>query len=367
MLTLCFHISLRAHPRAPFEFNWFGESFPAICLRCLSAPPSLLSAPTNPSGGAWPVEPPGQDQFQALETSLELKLSKLKQQRDSTAVDQQRKPNGVNGHAGQHQPTSEGNEEKAAYIKHLTSVYQKWNALSEKEKQENWRLECQRAFTREMEKHKETEFKLDKAEQELQHLRAQLEQQNDSLRPKVFSRFPPATMPLSRQALQTLSDSNDLSGWNYEAAILKWKARIQYERSTQQPLANPSLSTTWPAIPNTDTLTNGTSSYPQVHRNDQRVRRNNAQTAEHAHLDDDEDLADALGDDDEEMSVSNHITSDAIMDRRVLDPNLRDRPDTAMKGADGTARGADGEGYAGGRVLMDIRGYEGVMSNNGDL
>lgn len=303
-----------------------------------------------------------------MESSLELKLSKSKQQRDSAAADQQRKPNGVNGHVGQHQPVSEGGEEKAAYIKHLTTVYHTWKALAEKEKRENWRLECQRAFTREKEKHKETEFKLDRAEQELQHLRAQLDQRSDSQRPPEFSRFPPATMPLSREALQALSDNNDLLGWNYEATILRWKARIQHDRSVQQPLPNPPLSTTpWSSMPNAGSLPNGTSSYSQPHRNDQRVRRNNAQTAERDHSDDDEDLADALGDDDEEMPVSNHMTSDALMDRRVLDPDLRDRPDTAMKGAEGTAREAEGEGYAGGRMLMGLREYEGVMSTNGDL
>ena len=366
-MTLCFYISLRAHPRPPFDFNWFGESFPAICLRCLSAPLSLISTPTIPSGGAWSTEPPGHDQFQALESSLELRWSKLKQLRDSAVADQQRKSNGVNGHLGQHQPVSEGSEEKAAYTKHLVTVYQTWKALSEKEKQENWRLECQRALTREKEKHKETEFKLDRAEQELQHLRAQLDQRSGSQRPIEFSRFPPATMPLSREALQELTESNDLSGWSYEAAILKWKARIQLERRAQQPLPNPSLSTTWPSMLNTDSLTNGTSSYPEPHRNDQRVRQNNAQNAEHDQSDDDEDLADALGDDDEEMPVPNHMTADAVIDRRVLDPDLRDRPDTEMKGADGIARDADGEGYAGGRMLMGLREYEGVMSNNGDL
>lgn len=293
-------------------------------------------------------------------------MSKLKQQQDIVAADKQRRSNGVNGHASQHQSASEGSEEKAAYIKHLTNVYQAWNALSEMEKQENWRLECQRAFTREKEKHKETEFKLDRAEQELQHLRTQLGQRSDSQRPIEFLRFPPATMPLSREALQALSESNDLSSWNYEATILKWKTRIQHERSAQQPLPNPPLSTAWPSMLNTGSLTNGTSSYPQPHRNDQRVRRNNAQTAEHDHSDDDEDLADALGDDDEEMPVPNHMASDALIDRRVLDPDLRDRPDTAMKGADGTARDADGEGYAGGRMLMGLREYEG-MSTNGDV
>lgn len=357
---------MRAHPRLLFEFNWFGESFPAICLRCLSAPLSLLSAPATPSEGAWPTEPPGHDQFQALESFVELKLSKLKHQRDSAAADQQRKPNGVNGHTGQHKPASGGSEEKAAYIKHLTTVYQTWKALSEKEKWEKWSLECQRAFTREKEKHKETEFKLDRAEQELQHLRSQFDQRNDSQRPTEFARFLPATMPLSREALQALSESNELSGWDYEATIQKWKARIQHERSEQQPLPNPPSSTGWPSIHNTGSLTNGTSSYSQPHHNDQRVRRNNVQTAEHDHSDD-EDLADALGDDDEEMPVPNHITSDALMDRRVLDPDLRDRPDTVMKGADGNARDADGEGYAGGRMLMGLREYEGVMSTNGDL
>lgn len=252
-------------------------------------------------------------------------------------------------------------------MKHLATVYQTWKALSDMEKQDNWRFECQRAFTREKEKHKETRLKLDQAEQELQHLRDQFEQQGDSQRPTEFSRFPPATMPLSREALQALSETDDLSGWNYEATILKWKARIQHERSAQQPLPPPPLSTAWPPMPSAGPLANGTSSHLQSHRNDQRVRRNNTQTAEHDHSDDDEDLVDALGDDDEEMPVPNHMGPDALMDRRVLDPDLRDRPDTAMKGADGNARDADGEGYVGGRMLMGLRDYDGVMSTNGDL
>lgn len=242
-----------------------------------------------------------------------------------------------------------------AYSKHLSCMYQAWKSLSEIQKQENWRLECQRAFTWEREKHRETEAKLDHAQQEVQHLRAQLEQQSDHQRLTEFSHFPPATMPLSREALRALGDHHNLSEWSYEATILKWKARIQYERNFQRPLPN-LMATTWPASMEAGPLTNGTP-YPQLHSHHRRMLDHNAYDAEHDLSEDDEDLADAPGDDDEdeELTTSNRIASEAIMDRRMLDPHLRDRLDMATKSAKGIVRNGDGDGYSGGRDSMGRR------------
>lgn len=332
-----------------------------MCLQCLSAPLALLSTPLNPSGASWPKEPPGLDHFQGLKTWLEARLSKWKQQRATSDTFRQHEPNGLNGHATQRQLPPESNEEEAAYIKHLSDMYHEWKALPEKQKQENWRIECQQAFTREKEKHTETKAKLDRVEQELHLLRAQLGQRSDYRRPTEFSHFPPSTMPISRESFQALEDRVDLTDWNYEATIQKWKTRIQSERSAQQSLPNP-VSSTWSPKTDTRPLTNGTSSYLQSHRPDQRIRHNNAQITKPDQSD--EDLVDAPCDDDDDVPAQNNTASDTMMDRRVIDPDLSDRPDTAMKGADTDTRNADGEGYAGGRVLMGLREYE---RGNGDV
>ena len=329
-----------------------------MCLQCLSTPLSLLSTSWNPSGAAWSKEPPGLDQFQGLKTWLEARLSKWKQQRETPDTYRQHEPNGLNGHATQRQPLPDVKEDETAYMKHLSDMYQEWRALPEKQKHETWRLECQQAFTREKEKHTETKAKLDRVEQELHHLRAQFGQRSDYRRPVEFSHFPPATMPISREVFQALEDRVNLTDWNYEATIQKWKTRIQSERSAQQSLPNPTSTSKIDTGP----LTNGTSSYLQSHRNDPRIHHNNVQNTKPDQSD--EDLADAPCDDDDEVPAQNNTASEAMMDRRAIDPDLRDRADTAMKGTDTDTRNADGEGYAGGRVLMGLREYE---RGNGDV
>lgn len=83
----------------------------------------------------------------------------------------------------------------------------------------------------------------------------------------------------------------------------------------------------------------------------------------HENSEEDEDLADAPGDDDEEMR--DQPPPVAIMDRRVLDPDLRDRS-TLMNDSDPNAGTSNGEGY-GGRMLLGLRDYERAMDSNGNL
>lgn len=315
----------------------------------------------KPSEAAWPKEPPGLDQLVDLKTWLEARLSKWKQQREIPDTYRQQEPKGLNGHAAQQQPPEESSKEEAAYIKHLVETYNVWRVLPEKQKQDSWRLECQQAFTHEKEKHAETKSKLDRVEQELIQLRGQLGQRNDYRRPMDSAHFTPSTMPISRGMLQALEDKVNLSDWNYEATIQKWKTHIQNERSAQHPLPNTAPSTTWASNIDSRPRTNGTSSYLPTHANDMRIRRNNAQNTKQDHSD--EDLADAPGDDDDdddddEVPVQNNTASEAVMDRRVIDPDLRDRPDTVMKGVDTDTRNVDGEGYVGGRVLVGLREFE---------
>ena len=242
--------------------------------------------------------------------------------------------------------------------------------LSEEQKHDTWRLECQQAFAREKEKNEEIEARFDRAEQEIHHLRAQLRQLTDSQQPLEFLRFPPSTMPLSRETLQALGESKDLSEWSYETTILKWKGRIQNQRSQHQSLLQPPIPATWPppSLLHNGSPIRGVSSHIQPHRNDQTTRRNNTQNTEHDASDEDEDLADALGDDDVDLH-QNHIPPEPKLDRS------RDRSYEGMnKDLGGVnsvlAGGTDGEGLAGGRRLemgVSSREFEGLINGNGVL
>lgn len=309
------------------------------------------------------MEPPGHEQFQDLELWLESKLSKWKQKQDVLNGRNIQQANGVNGHTTRHPPSTENGEEKEAYMKHLSGKYQVWKNMPEKQKSEMWRLELQKALVREQESHHQVAAKLDHAEQEIQHLRAQLSQRNNYQKFPEFAEFIPSTMPLSREALDVLSIDRGPLNWDYEAVISKWKARIHNNRSAQQPLPNISAPNSWSHVVDIGTSTNG-ASHVQSRRSDRRLH-NNGTATDHDVSEDGEDLVDAPGDEDEEMNVQGQNPDDMMMDRQVLDPNLRDHTDVLLKENHSAARVVEGDGF--GERLIGLRDYGRVMGNNGDL
>ena len=342
-----------------------------------------MSAPPNTREPAWSLDPPRHNQYRELETWLQTKLRKWKQERESSEAQRHQPPNGITGHSAQHRSAYEGPEEEAPYLEHLSQVYRTWESLSEEKKHADWRFECQQAFAREKEKLGETETKLDRAEQEIQHLRAQLDNVYDSQRPAEFSRFPPSSMPLSRETLETLAETNKLSEWTYEATIHKWKARIQQSERGSQPqqqhfLHPPLSSATWgvshPALNAASPMNSTPAHLIQPHRmnnnNEEHAHRhstNTAQSTEQDPSDEDEDLADALGDDDVDLQHSNHIPSNESpkMDRHSAYPTLGTKP-----GDSGMARSTNDNnaGFPGVRRMVmpgnSVREYEGLINGN---
>lgn len=342
-----------------------------------------MSAPPNTREAAWSLDPPRHNQYRELETWLQTKLRKWKHERETSEAQRHQPPNGITGHSAQHRPGYEGPEGDVPYLEHLSQVYRTWESLSEEQKHADWRFECQQAFAREKEKLGDTETKLDRAEQEIQHLRAQLDNLYDSQRPAEFSRFPPSSMPLSRETLETLAETNKLSEWTYEATIHKWKARIQQSERGSQPqqqhfLHPPSSSATW-SIPHSalnaaSPMNNSPAHLIQPHRmnnnNEEHAHRhstNTVQSTEQDPSDEDEDLADALGDDDVDLQHSNHIPSNESpkMDRHSAYPTLGTKP-----GDSGMARSSNDNnaGFPGvGRVAMpgdSVRGYGGLINGS---
>lgn len=316
-----------------------------------------MSTPRFPGRPSWPVEPPGADQLRHLELWLKSRVDSWKKRRRPQGGDSHHKTNGTNGHAIQPQPTQQEADAEKEYMDHLQSAYQVWKSLSDEQKQETWRSECQRAFAREQEAHSSTTARLDMVEQQLRHLRAQLDQGRNYQQPIELSQFPVSIMPLSHEALDELN-SDVVSNWDHESAILKWKTRIRNERNIQQPLPSAPISKPlWSQTSLTKPLTNGAAPSMQPHGNDQHVHRNDRAEMEHEtpdEVDNDEDLVDAPGDDDDEGSVHCHSMPDRMVDGQALDPDLVNHIDTVMKGTNSGTREASGEGYSGGPLLPGL-------------
>ena len=252
-------------------------------------------------------------------------------------------------------------------MKHLLSVYQVWKSLSDEQKQETWRLECQRALAQEQEAHNSTNARLAMVEQQLHHLQAQLDQGKTYKQPIELLYFQTSIMPLSHETLDELNNDPVVPNLDYESAILKWKTRIRNERNTQQPLpsAPPVSKPLWPQTLAAKPFTNGIAAPPmQPHRGDQHAQQHNDGTTDMDHetppdeIDNDEDLVDAPGDDDDEEEGSVHCNSSMVPDRvkddsQALDPDLVNHIDNVMKGAttSGTGTGtreANGEDFPSG-------------------
>lgn len=319
---------MRAHPSSPFDFNFFSFSFPELCLQCLSPPHTLLAGSAVPDRFSWSVEAPKPIYHDLLREWLGSKLKDWQRQGKSHHFPNQIiQSNGINGHS---QDSESMGEVEEKYYQHLTSVYEGWKGLTEKQKQESWRTECAKAFAREQEKHKQTKCSLELAEQEIQHLRSQLAQRNSYDHSTEYSNFGTSTLPLSRETTKTLPDLP-----SYEALLSRWRTRLAHQRSVQNPLPPPSpWAIATPPNQNTSHM-NGTRQYPPPPLRDNQHQPDNEQDQA---SDEDEDLADAPGDDD----ISEQQQQLGI-DKGMLDPNLRD--------GDGVVD-MDGEG---GRVLMGLR------------
>ncbi len=265
----------------------------------------------------------------------------------------------ANGHVNEYNHgDQQAQQEQEKVMKHLTTAFNHWKALSEKQKQESWRLEILRAYAREQEKHKGTAARLEKAEQEVLHLRAQVDRLSKCQQPREFLLFPPSTVPIAHEAVQELSRVGlDSAALDYDRLVDKWKSVIQRNRKSssgmpaQKPLPNTPRNRNFSTPHSTVGMVNGHSALQSAHVDD---------------LDEDLDDADGEGDDQDHDAPPPGRAPQAVMDRGVLDPSLQNHTDgMVLDGIEGNG-GMDPEGFIHGQMLMGLSAREFGASMNGD-
>ena len=328
--------SARVAPSAPFPFDFFGESFPSLCFRCLTCPSVISNSRLVPNDLSWPIDVPGPKQLENIRQRVSTHVQWWRSQRRAAAALRSSDLSVVDSkHPGS---LVEANEEQRHHD-HLARAYNAWNNLPEAEKQEIWHIESMRAFAREQSEHGETHVKLAHVEQEAANLRLQLERLNECQQPREFLLFPPNQLKVSREAATIVAENSADTSLDFDKLVDKWKSRIQSGRNEQKSLP-PSQTPTATSI-----QLNGISSYGH--------QPLNGHPLAHQEVSDD-DLMDAPGDEDDDLGQARMPT--ATMDRGMLDPKLRDQgPDEVMQGIED-----DGEGFVGGRLLAGLREYEGV-------
>lgn len=378
--------SARSQPApTPFDFDPFSLTYPALCLRCLHPPPTLFSGQPFSTTSSWSIEAPGPAQLEPLRQYFQ---ETYRRWRSEKAVAEGRKDprNLVNGHSnGYTYSDQQAQQEQDKVMKHLTSAFNHWKVVPEKQRQESWRLEVLRAYAHEQEKQKATAVSLESAEQEVLRLRAQVDQLSKCQQPREFLLFPPTAIPIPQDAIKEMSKTGlDLAALDYDTLVDKWKGVIhRHHRSNtgmaaQKPLPDaittPSSShrTRNFATPQHDAglgsgMVNGHSALRGPGTNGDGNANANTSNVDVDNLDEDLADADAEGDEPDHHAPQSRPrpgngaggrAPQAVMDRGVpLDPSLQGHGGHGhAHGGHEHAHGHGQDGHADGMVLDGIEG-----------
>ncbi len=122
-------------------------------------------------------------------------------------------------------------------MRHLEDTHKQWKGLSEQHRQDAWRLEILRAYARSEKKRKETEQALERASQEVESLKAQADQLSRCQQPREFLISPPTTIPVSRDLAREFG-GKDVSKWEYDRLVEKWRGVVRESRKAQRTLVD---------------------------------------------------------------------------------------------------------------------------------
>ncbi|KAL8840736.1 MAG: hypothetical protein Q9170_001174 [Blastenia crenularia] len=322
----------RAHPQSPFDFEFFCLGFPGLCLRCMPPPRSMSSHHSNLGQETWRPEPPGPAEYEYMKRYV---FAKLQERKARITQDDHRSDS--SGHVGK-QLMDDISKEEVIYQQHFEQAYSNWQTLPPARKQDEWRLDCQKAYAEEYDRHRETRERLDQLEQEIHHLRERLEKDGQA----SSSIFENTVMPLSRTTINSFSpqQARNLQLWDYDRLLDKWKQRIQQQRSTQHPL--PAVG---PWSPHDEPVNGAESTFEQRPHDETQLYHDEGDNEV-----EDEDLADAPGEDEDE-DLASATVHNGLMGRDVLDPTLRP---------------SSGNVDDGGRILMGLKSFQGT-NGNGNL
>lgn len=237
LILIFFHRATTSSRLSPFEFDVQAQTYPSLVLKMLPSPPTLFATHPFPTTASFPLEPPGVGQVEVVRHALRTHIEKWRNEQLSSSSTTMAGPRGsstaqdpslINRTAQQHEEMSS---------RHLDLAYQNWMILPTDVKNDSWRLEIARAFSRELDKRKEVETQLARVQQEANQLRAQVERLGSCQWPREFALFPPDMLPLSRDAARELGarDSESVgpaaSRWDYDQLLAKWKRVVFHDQS----------------------------------------------------------------------------------------------------------------------------------------
>lgn len=180
---------------SPFDFDLQALSYPALCLKLLPPPPSLVTPGSNPVSvpGSFPLEPPTGEEKEHIAAVLRSHVRgwKAKQVRIMSSRGEEKNEGDDNdggdedadgsdediGHPvqeGDHLTQTAARHESAA-LAHLSHAFAVWAATPPPGRDAAWRLELARALTVERAGHDSTRRRAGRLMGEVERLRGRVE------------------------------------------------------------------------------------------------------------------------------------------------------------------------------------------------
>lgn len=231
---------------SPFNFDVKSQTYPALCLQLLPAPPTLFSPSPFSSPHTVPLHPPGPDQLEPLRSKISHSVEIWKWQSLRLA-----------------QPTTSNIADEAdflsrtannyieAALSHLDLAYNAWISYSPEHRQSLWSIELMRCYKTEQDKLKVAEEEIEHLRQEATQLQQQVEYLSKCQWPREMAQWPPERVTYQSTMRDELRLHNLLKvkgpdggtqdfdaaetpkadprgeQWDMDKLLTKWKRRIR--------------------------------------------------------------------------------------------------------------------------------------------
>jgi len=192
-----------------FDFDFYSQTFPALCLQLLPSPRTLFSLQPFASPESWPLTPPGEEQLNLLRDVI------------------------VN-HATAKNLDPRADDEVKRANHHLDIAYRNYMESDDSEKKRSYHLETLRALAKSQRRIDEKTAELKLLRQRADFYRMQYDRAIKRLNPcEAYLLAASNPMPLSSDE-QTQLDimTPEARSWNYDQLISKWRVKLRESKKT---------------------------------------------------------------------------------------------------------------------------------------
>lgn len=222
------------------DFDFFQQSFPALCLRLLKPSTPLDSALCITASDTWSSNTPWEQQRDALSRVVEERGQILKR-KDSLL-------------SSAYEETSIADLNLEKFHQHINHVFDLWSKINERTRDDAWQREIIRSYARMETELKEAKATITALKRDAELLARRLEHRNSNYSPYQGSfsdrgpslSVPPTPLGLSDDVLRDLSRFGvNTREWDYERLVDRWKSVVRDERRASSGLsAQRNFSTT---------------------------------------------------------------------------------------------------------------------------